>query len=201
MERNLEVRCDSLLPDATETSITKVSPHISAGVEALIDLIDHVLKARSGRIYNCHRQGNGLSFRIEYGGSLTELCYALEAAQVQTISLGRQLRIHKDLGTADRLNQLYSFQERIDSHGIGHARLATESRVSPDRSHPFWAYGFSDVDVHNGQLTNYCKLRRRFQHLGYRFRTDNDSELIAIYCRPLPAEGIRTVLRLRAQSI
>ena len=68
------------------------------------------------------------------------------------------------------------------THGIGHVRLATESVVDVSRAHPFWAYGFNDVAiVHNGQITNYFKMKRRLKKRGYQFRTDNDSELIAVY--------------------
>ena len=68
------------------------------------------------------------------------------------------------------------------THGLGHVRLATESDVAPEASHPFWATGFADVAiVHNGQITNYCKLRRRLEKRGNKFNTDNDCELIAVY--------------------
>lgn len=31
-------------------------------------------------------------------------------------------------------------------------------------AHPFWAYGFTDVSiVHNGQITNYFKLKRKLE--------------------------------------
>ena len=35
--------------------------------------------------------------------------------------------------------------------------------------------------VHNGQITNYWKMRRRLEQRGFEFTTDNDSELIAVY--------------------
>ena len=68
------------------------------------------------------------------------------------------------------------------THGIGHVRLATESVVNISCAHPFWAYGFRDVAiVHNGQITNYHKMKRRLMQRGFQFRTENDSELIAAY--------------------
>ena len=70
-------------------------------------------------------------------------------------------------------------------------RLATESDVNPSTAHPFWAYGFNDVAiVHNGQITNYFKLRRRLEQLGYRFRTENDSEVIAVYLADKMQRGV-----------
>ncbi|MFV2069646.1 MAG: hypothetical protein ACC645_21990, partial [Pirellulales bacterium] len=73
----------------------------------------------------------------------------------------------------------------------GHVRLATESDVNPSTAHPFWAYGFYDVAiVHNGQITNYFKLRRRLEQRGYRFRTQNDSEVIAVYLADKMDRGV-----------
>ena len=44
--------------------------------------------------------------------------------------------------------------------------------------------------VHNGQITNYWKMRRRLEQRGYEFRTDNDSELIAVYLADKLSQGI-----------
>jgi glutamine phosphoribosylpyrophosphate amidotransferase len=35
--------------------------------------------------------------------------------------------------------------------------------------------------AHNGHITNYHQLRRRYEQRGVRFYTENDSEIIAIY--------------------
>ena len=43
--------------------------------------------------------------------------------------------------------------------------------------------------VHNGQLTNYHKLKRKYEDRDYRFQTDNDSELIAVYLADKLAGG------------
>ncbi|KJS11420.1 MAG: hypothetical protein VR67_14110 [Peptococcaceae bacterium BRH_c8a] len=156
-----------------------------------LNVIRKLLTDTGGRVIDTRVNGTIMSIRILYGGSVLDLCYLLDQYNVQTISVGNRLRIYKDLGTSDRLDEAYNYSGLAGTHGIGHARLATESVVSPDRAHPFWAYGFSDVAiVHNGQLTNYWKLRRRFERWGYRFRTDNDSELIAIYSAHYLKQGL-----------
>ena len=49
-------------------------------------------------------------------------------------------------------------------------------------SQPFWGHGYPDLAiVHNGHITNYHQLRRRYEQRGMRFYTENDSEIIAIY--------------------
>ena len=44
--------------------------------------------------------------------------------------------------------------------------------------------------VHNGQITNYWKMRRRLEKRGFEFHTDNDSELIAVYLADKLDQGI-----------
>jgi glutamate synthase domain-containing protein 1 len=100
----------------------------------------------------------------------------------RVFSVGTSMEIIKDLGMACDINKRYSLRGFTGSHGIGHTRMATESRVDIAHSHPFWARPFPDISVvHNGQITNYHKLRRRLEQKGHRFATENDSEVIAVY--------------------
>ena len=119
----------------------------------------------------------------QFEGDMQQLSYAVEELRgVEIFSAGHALEIIKDEGTAADLDKRFGVTSFMGHHGIGHVRLATESDVSPSTAHPFWAYGFTDISiVHNGQITNYFKMRRRLEQRGYRFRTENDSEVIAVY--------------------
>jgi methylamine---glutamate N-methyltransferase subunit A len=113
-----------------------------------------------------------------------------ELPRVELQSAGRALEIVKDLGDAHEVAAKHGVREFVGTHGLGHVRLATESNVSPVAGHPFWARPFPDVAiVHNGQLTNYYTWRRRLQRRGYRFTTENDSELIAVWNSDRMAAG------------
>ena len=102
--------------------------------------------------------------------------------RIEVQSCGRSLEIIKDTGSAAEVADKHGVRDIIGTHGLGHARLATESSVLPNASHPFWARPFSDVAiVHNGQITDYYTWRDRLQRQGYRFLTENDSELIAVW--------------------
>jgi glutamine phosphoribosylpyrophosphate amidotransferase len=117
-----------------------------------------------------------------------DACDALPRVELQ--SAGRALEIVKDLGDAEAVADKHKVREFIGTHGLGHVRLATESNVSPVAGHPFWARPFPDVAiVHNGQLTNYYTWRRKLQRRGYRFTTENDSELIAVWNSDRMAAG------------
>lgn len=104
------------------------------------------------------------------------------SGRIEIQSCGRSLEIIKDVGGAVDVADKHGVRDMIGTHGLGHARLATESSVLPNASHPFWARPFSDVAiVHNGQITDYYSWRERLQRKGYRFLTENDSELIAVW--------------------
>ena len=68
--------------------------------------------------------------------------------------------------------------EIAGSHALGHTRMATESRVTTEHSHPF-STGLDLCLVHNGSLSNHNRLRRALRREGIRFQTDNDSEVAA----------------------
>lgn len=108
----------------------------------------------------------------------------------EVLCLGEHLQLFKQVGSPEQLEQTYHLSKRKGTHGIGHTRLSTESRVDLSHSQPFWAHGVPDLaTVHNGHITNYHKLRRRFEQDGHRFYTDNDSEVIGVYLRDLMAAG------------
>jgi glutamate synthase domain-containing protein 1 len=109
----------------------------------------------------------------------------------EVVSFGHQLEIVKQVGSPARLEQDYGISQWHGSHGIGHTRLSTESRVDLSHSQPFWAHGVPDLaTVHNGHITNYHKLRRHYEQKGYRFFTENDSEIIGVYLRDRLAAGL-----------
>ena len=102
--------------------------------------------------------------------------------RIEIQSCGRSLEIIKDVGGAKAVADKHGVRDMIGTHGLGHARLATESSVLPNASHPFWARPFTDVAiVHNGQITDYYTWRDRLERMGYQFLTENDSELIAVW--------------------
>lgn len=130
-------------------------------------------------------------FRVQGGAAVRDLLSAVErAGDVEVHSIGTSLRLVKDVGTALDVSARHGIGSFIGTHGVAHCRLATESDVDVAHSHPFWARGTSDVSVvHNGQITNYYKLRRILQEQGYDFATGNDSELIAVYIAAKLREG------------
>jgi methylamine---glutamate N-methyltransferase subunit A len=121
------------------------------------------------------------------------------ADQLELVSLGTQLEIAKQVGSPDNLEQHYGVRSLCGTHGIGHTRLSTESRVDLSHSQPFWAHGVPDLaTAHNGHITNYHKLRRQYAQRGIRFYTENDSELIGVYLRDQLERGASLEQALRS---
>ncbi len=87
-----------------------------------------------------------------------------------------------------------AFVERFDlasmsgSHGLGHTRMATESKVTTAGAHPF-STGSDLCLVHNGSLSNHNALRRTLRHEGITFQTENDTEVAAGYLEWRLREG------------
>jgi glutamate synthase domain-containing protein 1 len=149
--------------------------------DAAVASVKAALAAEGAEILDEKREGASYVVDVDYRGEIRPFAYAMEHA-AKLVSIGSSLDIIKDVGTASHLDQIYGVSGISGSHGVGHVRLATESEVKPEAAHPFWATGFSDVAiVHNGQITNYWKMRRRLEARAFEFRTDNDSELIAVY--------------------
>ena len=137
----------------------------------------------------------GSYLRLTMDGALDpgRLSAAIESAGsgVEVVSMGRRLEIVKQVGSPDRLEETFHISEFRGSHGIGHTRMSTESKVDLSHSQPFWAHGYPDLAiVHNGHITNYHQLRRQYEQHGVRFYTENDSEIIAVYVAQEMSRGL-----------
>jgi glutamate synthase domain-containing protein 1 len=133
-----------------------------------------------------------IRFVIEGDPAPQQFVAALETAApgVEVISMGKRLEIVKQVGSPENLDREYCVSHFRGTHGLGHNRLSTESRVDLSHSQPFWAHGRPDLAiVHNGHITNYHQLRRRYEQHGVRFYTENDSEIVAIYLSDRLSQG------------
>src|SRR5579859_3492843 len=140
--------------------------------------------AAIARVVSREVQDDYLRLELSSKREPSELAAAIERSDpgISVFSIGERLEIVKQVGPARALRERYGLDRFRGTHGIGHTRLATESRVDVAHCHPFWARPFPDIAVvHNGQLTNYHKMRRRYEMRGIRVSTENDSEFIAIY--------------------
>jgi methylamine---glutamate N-methyltransferase subunit A len=154
-----------------------------------------------GAVLNHHAVGDYLRLEMEGTADPVELEETLVRRHpgLEVVSLGHSLEIVKQVGSPAGLEKAYGISKRQGSHAIGHTRMSTESRVDLSHSQPFWAHGVPDLaTVHNGHITNYHKLRRQYEQRGYRFYTENDSEVIGVYLRDRLATGMSLADALRS---
>jgi glutamate synthase domain-containing protein 1 len=100
--------------------------------------------------------------------------------ELRLMSAGSTIEIYKQAGPPAEFVERFALEGIAGTHALGHTRMATESRVTTQHSHPFWT-GLDLCLVHNGSLSNHNRLRRTLEREGIRFQTDNDTEVAAGY--------------------
>jgi glutamate synthase domain-containing protein 1 len=107
---------------------------------------------------------------------------------LRVMSAGRAIEIYKEVGRPETFIEQFHLGDIEGSHGLGHTRMATESRVTTEGSHPF-STGLDLCLVHNGSLSNHNRLRERLRREGIEFQTENDTEVAAGYLTWRMREG------------
>ena len=171
--------------------IVRIWTESAREAEDVLVRVEETIQRAGGVVCSSRRTEQFLRLVVNFEGEPSELAAdLLETPGVALHSIGHTSEVIKDVGTPVAMDQRHSIGGIRGTHGIGHVRMATESRVDVNHAHPFWAYPFPDVSVvHNGQLTNYHKLRRMYEDQGHHFQTGNDSELIAVYLADKLARG------------
>ena len=105
-----------------------------------------------------------------------------ELEGVQVINGSHSFEMIKDIGKVKDIAKRFNVKSKIGTHGIGHTRFATESGVDRYHAHPYQSYIIPDITVvHNGQITNYWKIRDPLERKGHIFESYNDTECIVHY--------------------
>lgn len=171
----------------------------SAPTNDTFELVKGALMSNGGMIVSADARDSYLRLAADYEGDVTSLAQALlRTPGVVLHSIGEASEVIKDVGTPAMMDGRHEISKLSGTHGVGHVRMATESKVDISHAHPFWAFPFTDVTVvHNGQLTNYHGMKREHESRGHHFQTHNDSELIAVYLADKLSEGMELEEALR----
>ena len=165
----------------------KVSLHSAAddpGWEALGAELGDVFGAASPpRVRASHAV-----FVVEADAPAVQAWLGAEHPELTLMSAGSSIEIFKAAGSPIDFVERFRISEIDGSHALGHTRMATESRVTTEHSHPF-STGLDLCLVHNGSLSNHNRLRRMLRRNGIEFQTDNDSEVAAGYLTWRMREG------------
>ena len=176
--------------DATGLALYEQRDDIQARVsmtEPAFETNLHAIVEKYGRITNSNvYRGGGIFYFFEGSidmdpGQISNLHWDIDSDENLCVhSLGKQMKVYKDQGSAEDLLKSHEIKVGRCTHGIGHVRLATESVENINFAHPYVSYLYPELSlVHNGQFTNYFKMRRKLESLGIRFKTANDTEMAA----------------------
>ncbi|MDQ3890980.1 MAG: class II glutamine amidotransferase [Actinomycetota bacterium] len=100
--------------------------------------------------------------------------------ELRVMSAGETIEIYKETGRPEEFVRRFALADFHGTHALAHTRMATESRVTTEGSHPF-STGLDVCLVHNGSLSNHNRLRARLASEGIEFQTENDTEVAAGY--------------------
>jgi len=113
---------------------------------------------------------NGLR-RLEYRGYDSAGLSVIEDNQIKTYKKAGKV---KELATLLKGNHL---QSKI---GIAHTRWATHGYPNDLNAHPHTDNSNNISIVHNGIIENYAFLKKKLSKKGYSFKSDTDSEVLAV---------------------
>ncbi|MGJ7547014.1 class II glutamine amidotransferase [Pseudomonas alloputida] len=138
------------------------------------------LEGRLGTSLDWFQNASAVVLKIKADEAVVRTALAELAPTVRIMSAGQSIEILKGMGLPAEISSRFGLSGMKGSHIIGHTRMATESAVTMEGSHPF-STGADLCLVHNGSLSNHFRLRQELKREGITFETDNDTEVAAGY--------------------
>lgn len=157
-------------PGLLEEVKTKVSTAFPIESEEIIPSVENYI------IYRC-------KVNLDSFSQLKPLIMDVDKIEgVIVLNGAHSFEMIKDVGLVKDIAARYNTEDKMGTHAIGHTRFSTESIVDRYHAHPFQSYIIPDITVvHNGQITNYWKIRDPLERKGHIFETNNDTECIVHY--------------------
>ncbi len=141
------------------------------------------LEARLGAPLDWFQNASAIVLKIQAEEAVVRAALAELAPDVRIMSAGQSIEILKGMGLPREISERFGLASMKGSHIIGHTRMATESAVTMEGSHPF-STGADLCLVHNGSLSNHSRLRQNLRREGIHFETENDTEVAARWTSP-----------------
>jgi glutamate synthase domain-containing protein 1 len=166
------------------SKLTLFSPDPREDWDTLANALAHAF----GGVPEAHARSSHAVVLVEAEPAEAEEWVRAERPDLRIMSAGRVIEIYKETGSPRQFVRRFALEELQGTHALGHTRMATESRVTTEGSHPF-STGFDLCLVHNGSLSNHNRLRENLRREGIEFQTENDTEVAAGYLAWRMREG------------
>ncbi len=136
---------------------------------------------------------NGLK-RLEYRG--------YDSAGIATIEHG-VIEVSKRAGKVADLEKIINPAALTSTIGIGHTRWATHGEPNDINAHPHSDSTGNITLIHNGIIENYLAIKKKLLNDGYSFKTETDSEILAVFIGDLYKRtgDLETAVRLALTEI
>lgn len=123
-------------------------------------------------------------YRLEYRG--------YDSAGIAVNNNGKITHVKKK-GKVKEMDAIADPAAMIGTIGIGHTRWATHGEPNDTNAHPHLSADGSLSIIHNGIIENYQTLKKALLDLGYEFKSDTDTEVVAHLIQELrDSQGITT---------
>ena len=108
--------------------------------------------------------------------------------EVSLVGYGKSINIFKQTGNPKDVVRKFKLSSFSGTHAIGHTRMATESAITTQGSHPY-STSEDECLVHNGSLSNHNNIRISLKKEGQKFNSENDTEVAAGYISSQISKG------------
>ena len=173
--------------DPLPAGTSKVSLHVPAGAvdwDAVRERLAGALGVEAAHVVGEHHA----LFTVGVDADEAQAWIGEHMPELHVMSAGHAIEIYKEAIDPAAFAQRFALDGLQGSHALGHTRMATESRITTEGSHPF-STGMDLCLVHNGSLSNHNRLRRSLRREGIVIQTENDSEVAAGYLTWRMREG------------